>query len=151
MPPGGSILGGLEIDVVEHRQESNGSVDISRLGSTALHWGGYAANHTSVGYKLMSLPTEPWEWATFAVWHSEGAIRWFWNGVEVGREAVWSPVKTMILFSTEVGPSTGWAGGDMKDYGSVDEPEGYIEIDYCGFWELEDAGGAIENSVRRGH
>lgn len=132
----GEIVGGVEIDVVENRKQDSGAKDISGQGNTAVHWGGYGANHKSVAYKLMSLPSAPSNWASFAVWHYEGGMKWYWNGVEVNSASVWSPMKNSIYFSTEVNESTGWAGPDMPSYGSVESPEGYIDIDYCGFWEL---------------
>lgn len=129
-------MGGVEIDVVENRKQDSAGRDISGQGNTAVHWGGYGANHKSVAYKLMSLPSAPSNWASFAVWHYEGGMKWYWNGVEVNSASVWSPMKNSIYFSTEVNESTGWAGPDMSSYGPIESPEGYIDIDYCGFWEL---------------
>lgn len=131
----GEILGGVEIDVVENRKVDSGGNDLSKQGNTAVHWGGYGANHKSVAYKLMALPDEPSKWATFAVWHFQGGMKWYWNGKEVNSAAVWSPMKNSLYFSTEVNESTGWAGSDLVSYGALADPEGYIEIDYCGFWE----------------
>lgn len=137
----GEIVGGVEIDVVEHRMVDTWGNALSTQGNIAVHWGGYGNHHKSVAFTVMVLPDEPWQWATFGVWHFEGGIRWFWNDVEVKSARVWSPVKNSIYFSTEVGQSHGWAGPDMLSYGTVDTPQGYIEIDYCGFWEEEDAPG----------
>jgi hypothetical protein len=44
-------------------------------------------------------------------------------------------MKNSIYFSTEVNESGGWAGNDLASYGPVDDPAGYVEVDYTGFWE----------------
>ncbi|KAG0588995.1 hypothetical protein KC19_2G283900 [Ceratodon purpureus] len=131
----GKVVGGVEVDVVENRKVDGGGNDISAQGNTAVHWGGYGANHRSSAYKLMALPGPPSVWATFGVLHFEGGMRWYWNGKEVNSVGVWTPMKNSIYFSTEVNESGGWAGNDLSSYGPVDNPAGYIEVDYTGFWE----------------
>nr|PNR46427.1 hypothetical protein PHYPA_013546 [Physcomitrium patens] len=132
--PPGEIVGGIEVDVVEHRAKDSGGNDISTQGSTAVHWGGYGANHRSSAYKLMNLPVASSAWATFGVLHQPGGLKWYWNGKEVNSVAMWSPMPNSLFFSTEVNESGGWAGDDLSSYGPISNPEGYIEIDYCGFW-----------------
>ena len=131
----GEILGGVEVDVVENRLVDGSGNDVSGKGNTAVHWGGYGANHRSRAYKLMALPAASSAWATYGVLHLEGGMRWFWNGKEVNSVGVWTPMKNSIYFSTEVNESGGWAGKDLNSYGPVDDPEGFIEVDYTGFWE----------------
>nr|PNR59964.1 hypothetical protein PHYPA_002756 [Physcomitrium patens] len=136
--PPGQIDGGIEIDVVEHRAKDGSSADVSSHGNTAVHWGGYGANHRSVAFKLMRLPDTPSEWATYGLLHEPGGLKWYWNGKEVNSARVWSPMPNGIYFSTEVNESGGWAGQDLSSYGPIDNPAGYIEVDYCGFWQLSD-------------
>lgn len=131
----GEVVGGVEVDVVENRKVDGGGNDISREGNTAVHWGGYGGNERSSAFKLMALPAEPSAWATFGVLHLEGGMKWYWNGTEVNSVGVWTPMKNSIYFSTEVNESGGWAGNDLASYGPVDDPAGYIEVDYTGFWE----------------
>ena len=135
----GEIKGGIEIDVVEHRGKDGSGVDISRQGNTAVHWGGYGAHHRSVAYKQMNLPDAPLAWMKFGLLHEPGGIKWYWNGREVNSCNVWSPMPNSIYFSTEVNESGGWAGQDLSSYGPLENPTGYIEVDYCGFWELRDS------------
>ncbi|KAG0570571.1 hypothetical protein KC19_6G171500 [Ceratodon purpureus] len=134
--PPGEIQGGVEIDVVEHRGKDGNRADVSRQGNTAVHWGGYGAHHRSVAYKQMNLPDAPSAWAKFGLLHEPGGMKWYWNGREVNSCHVWSPMPNSIYFSTEVNESGGWAGQDLSSYGPLENPTGYIEVDYCGFWEL---------------
>lgn len=136
--PPGEIVGGIEVDVVEHRGKDGNGVDISRQGNTAVHWGGYGAHHRSVAYKQMGLPDAPSAWATFGLLHEPGGMKWYWNGREVNSANVWSPMPNSLYFSTEVNESGGWAGQDLSSYGPLENPAGWIEIDHCGFWELTD-------------
>lgn len=141
----GKVDGGVEVDVVENRKVDGAGNNISGQGNTAVHWGGYGANHRSSAFKLVALPGEASEWATFGVLHLEGGMRWFWDGKEVNSVGVWTPMKNSIYFSTEVNESGGWAGNDLASYGPLNDPAGYIEVDYTGFWEQvsEDADHAL--------
>lgn len=136
--PPGEIKGGVEIDVVEHRGKDGNRADISHQGNTAVHWGGYGANHRSVAYKQMNLPDASSAWASFGLLHEPGGMKWYWNGREVNSCNVWTPMPNSLYFSTEVNESGGWAGQDMGSYGPLESPAGYIEVDHCGFWELRD-------------
>lgn len=133
--PPGEIQGGVEVDVVEHRGKDSGSKDVSHQGNTAVHWGGYGANHRSVAYKQMNLPVACTTWATYGLLHEPGGMKWYWNGREVNSANVWSPMPNSMYFSTEVNESGGWAGQDLSSYGPIESPAGWIEIDHCGFWE----------------
>lgn len=53
----GLIPGGIEVDVVEHRGFNATNNDISTIGVTTMHWGGYGAHHHSAGYRESNLPT----------------------------------------------------------------------------------------------
>lgn len=53
----GLIPGGIEVDVVEHRGFNAANNDISTIGVTTMHWGGYGAHHHSAGYRESNLPT----------------------------------------------------------------------------------------------
>lgn len=136
--PPGEIQGGVEVDVVEHRGKDGSGADVSRQGNTAVHWGGYGAHHKSVAYKQMNLPDAPSAWAKFGLLHQPGGMKWYWNGREVNSCKVWSPMPNSLFFSTEVNESGGWAGQDLSSYGPLESPAGWIEVDYCGFWELRD-------------
>jgi targeting protein for Xklp2 len=134
----GLIPGGIEVDVVEHRGFNATNNDISTIGVTTMHWGGYGAHHHSAGYRESSLPTSNCDtWATYGVLHMPGGLRWFWNGAEVNSVPIWSSRSNFLYFSTEVNESGGWAGTDMSSYGTLADPAGYVEVDHCGFWEVQ--------------
>lgn len=47
---------------------------------------------------------------------------------------MWFLMFNLLFFLIEVNESGGWVGDDLLSYGLIFNLEGYIEIDYCGFW-----------------
>ncbi|KAL2608484.1 hypothetical protein R1flu_027057 [Riccia fluitans] len=134
--PPGTIPGGIEIDVVEHRLMDGSRKRIDHIGNTATHWSGYGKNHQSAAYKEINIPNGGDHWCTYGVLHDASGIKWYWDGRLVNQTIVNSSTPAHIYFSTEVNESGGWAGMDMSSYGTRAHPAGYVECCRVGFWTL---------------
>ncbi|BBN10921.1 hypothetical protein MPTK1_5g07570 [Marchantia polymorpha subsp. ruderalis] len=147
--PAGTIPGGVEVDVVEHRKMDGQRHSIDHMGNTSTHWSGYGKNHQSAAYKEISMPWGSGNWCTYGVLHEASGIRWYWDGRLVNQTIVNSPTPAHMYFSTEVNESGGWAGLDMSSYGTKSNPEGYIECCQVSFWS-QVSGSASGSDSRTG-
>lgn len=136
-PLGQPDIGGVEIDIVEHRMKKQNGTSIENVINSGLHWDGYNANHKKTNNESVQPTLLNGTWHTYGVLWTPAGYTFYFDDTPIWQtSSAVSHRSSFVLLSSEV-EGAGWAGQiPAGGYGSPAASTTKMTTDYVRVYAL---------------